>query len=254
MKRMVLYCRVGKVENLPPSSSISQLADPYVLLQTHPQASEFSRSARTTTKFQALSATFMEPFLFENLRPEVQDLTVSVWDENTGSEHSCLGYVVIPFELVWHNMLKSPAAKKDSDVLDKIEACTMGFELQNAKGKTVLGRNGPSAVHISAWFGTFQETFAACKYSHRGVPGNVGEAVFFEPELRTLHIDILKAKNVPPKVSFTSRLILQNYRDYQQDYQRVKLADTYTHTHTVFLPDSTTTTTKDSEEWLCGWT
>jgi hypothetical protein len=206
MKRMVLYCRVGKVENLPASSSISHLADPYVLLQIHPQASEFSRSARTTTKFQTLTTTFMEAFLFESLRPEVQDLLVSVWDENTGAQHTCLGYVVIPFELVWYNMLvknkNAAAAKKDSDdVLEKIEEHTMGFDLQNAKGKTVLGRNSnPSTVHLSAWFGNFRETSAACKYSERGIPGNVGDAVFFEPELRTLHIDILKAKNVPPKI------------------------------------------------------
>ena len=199
MKDMVLYCQVIKVENLPMSSRVSLLADPYVVLETMPN-SRFSRSARTTTKFQKQHAAFMEAFLFESLRPEVQDLCVSVWDENTIEEDRCLGHVVIPFESIWHNMFNSTRHKQEvGGVQDKIQKYTMAFELQQRR-KYHRDENSECIAYLSLWFGSRPETLAACKESKRGVAGNTGQAVFYEPELRTLHVEIIKAKNVPPKI------------------------------------------------------
>ncbi|QDZ19003.1 hypothetical protein HOP50_02g15110 [Chloropicon primus] len=194
MKRMVLYCQVIKVENLRGGS-----VDPYVLVETQP-ASEFSRAARTRTKFQSLDPVFEEAFLFCGLRPELRDLRLSVWDENTGAKHACLGHITIPLEAVFHNQhnMKSYDHSGEEGQQSKVKDCTMVFELQ----QETSGHKdqSQSLLHLSLWFGTGEETLNACGNLERGIPGNVGDAVFYEPELRKLHVDILKAKNLPPKV------------------------------------------------------
>mmetsp|Transcript_1863 Transcript_1863/g.4279 ORF Transcript_1863/g.4279 Transcript_1863/m.4279 type:complete len:1394 (-) Transcript_1863:144-4325(-) len=207
MKKMSLYCQVERVENLQaPESSISSSADPYVMLRTLPEC-KYSRTGRTGTHFQTSNATFAEAFLFSTLRPEIQDLCVSVWDENTGSEDTCLGHITIPLEMIWHAMINAPAEDPDSKgrspeaVEEKIRRHTMAFELQQRKkALPARGGNGPGIVHLSLWFGTREETLAACASSKRKVPGNTGDLVLHEPELSTLHLEIIQAKNVPPKI------------------------------------------------------
>lgn len=206
--KVALFCQVVKVEGLAPrgggGEDVPRLTDPYVMLETLPRG-KYSRAARTTTKFQTLSPVYDEAFVFAETRLEVRELRASVWDETTGSGHERLGQIVVPLEAIFHNMFcgsggggKGGKGGTASKVLEHV----MVFELDpGGRGAGRADPNGrPALVHLSLWFAEPRECREACALLDRGFPGNVGEAVFYEPELRRLHVDIVGARNLPPKL------------------------------------------------------
>lgn len=203
-RNTVLFCQVVRVENLQsPSPSI----DPYVLLETQPSRSQYSRRARTPTKFNAATADFKDAFIFDGLRPEIQDISVSVWNENTTVRHNCLGHIVIPLEAIFHNMRNHRCTAtgicgETEDVERAARDTTMVFELTQHNGADGAHKgDGLALVHLSLWFCSAKEAMAACRLlTPTGLPGNVSSAVFFEPELRKVHVDVIKARGLPPKV------------------------------------------------------